>query len=95
MTYKYNLNADLSEKIGDDYEVEYFYDSLGSLKTVNFPNDIHHDRHCNKDFWRKHRKQRKDYRIDYILDGMGRRVGKKVNGKLFKRADPAPKHNLL
>lgn len=85
VVYRYNLNGDLVEKVGGDFEAEYFYDSLGNLKTVNFPKDIHHDKDCNKDFWRKHRKQRKDYRIDYIVDGMGRRVGKKVNGRLVQQ----------
>lgn len=83
--YRYNNNGDLMLKEGDDFEVEYFYDSLGNLKTVNFPRDIYHDPDCNRDFWRKRRHQRKDHRIDYIVDGMGRRVGKKVNGKLVQQ----------
>jgi RHS repeat-associated protein len=72
--YSYNLNGDLVAKKSRGEETQYVYDSLGNLKSVIFPG--HHGD------WDK--KDKKGFRIDYVIDGQNRRVGKKINGVLTK-----------
>jgi RHS repeat-associated protein len=72
--YSYNDNGDLVQKKSRGEETQYVYDSLGNLKSVIFPS--HHGD------WDK--KDKKGFRIDYVIDGQNRRVGKKVNGVLTK-----------
>ncbi|SFD53815.1 Ig-like domain-containing protein [Pseudoalteromonas denitrificans] len=69
--YTYNENGELQSKTNTVINelTNYSYDVLGNLLAVNIPDEGSSENRVN---------------IDYIVDGLNRRIGKKVNGVLIK-----------